>query len=192
MAGHSFGAVTSLSVGGAEINVEQALAYCETHNGDGCSFFKDDLTTEGAIIGAPDPRVVALASLAPGAWFLFGDNGENLQNTVPALMIGATQDTVLEYETEFLPTAERVASPKRVITLTDAVHWGFSDMCLLVPVFEDCQGEESGYMNPDRTMSLTQFATTMHLGWYLTGDAAYAPELWENWTGEDFQVQSSD
>ncbi len=191
VAGHSFGAVTSLSVGGAEINVEQALAYCETHNGDGCSFFKDDLTTEGAIIGAPDPRVVALASLAPGAWFLFGDNGENLQNTVPALMIGATQDTVLEYETEFLPTAERVASPKRVITLTDAGHWGFSDMCLLVPVFEDCQGEESGYMNPDRTMSLTQFATTMHLGWYLTGDAAYAPELWENWTGEDFQVQSS-
>ena len=192
VAGHSFGAVTSLTVGGAEIDVEQAVDYCRTHNGDGCSFFKEDLATEGALVGDPDPRVVALASLAPGAWFLFGPDGENLQNTVPALMIGATQDTVLEYETEFLPTAERVAAPKRVVTLREAGHWGFSDMCALVPVFEDCQGAESGYMDPARTMSLTQFATTLHLGWYLTHDPAYAPELWEEWTGGDFDVVSSE
>lgn len=192
VAGHSFGAVTSLSVGGAEINVDQAVAYCENNGGDGCGFFKEDLSTEGAIVGAPDARVVALASLAPGAFFLFGEDGENLQNTVPALMIGATQDTVLDYQTEFLPTAERVASPKKVITLTDAGHWGFSDMCLLVGVFEDCQGESAGYMDPNRTMSVSQWAATMHLGWYLTEDPAYAPELWAGWGDSDVQVEISD
>lgn len=192
VAGHSFGAVTSLAVGGAEIDVEQALDYCEAEDGPGCGYFRADLSIEGALVGAADPRVTALASLAPGVWFLFGEDGENLQDTVPALLIGATQDTVLEYETEFLPTAERVGGPKKVVTLTDAGHWGFSDMCLLVPVFEDCQGTEAGYMDPDRTMSLTQYATTMHLGWYLTQDPAYAPALWADWTGEDFQVEITD
>lgn len=136
MMGHSFGAFTSLVVGGGALDVEAGLDWCARESPPGCSFFGE---VEGLDISdaKPDPRAIASIAISPGGWYAFGDTG--LETTVPTLAIAGDGDEDLPYTSEARPTMERL--PRATLaTIHDTGHWAVTDLCMLIPTLVDCAG----------------------------------------------------
>lgn len=163
--GHSFGAWTALVVAGGALDAAGFEAACaaEPPPGLACGFFEDaaldpDLVAELAV---PDPRAEVAVALAPGAWYAFGPDGEGLDGVRGALVVGGTEDGDLPWDRDGAPTFEALGSPKGLALLEGAGHWGFTDLCSLLPV-ADCAGAAGGYLDPARTQALTR---TVVLAW---------------------------
>jgi predicted dienelactone hydrolase len=181
MMGHSFGAFTALIIGGGVIDLAYGLSYCETFSGAFCEFV-DGLEVDQSQLPEADPRAQLIVPLAPGGWYAFGEDGVGLSEAVPSVVLAGDRDSDLPYTSEAKPVMDALASPHRGVTLHGAGHWGFSDLCAIVP-FDDCAGAEDGFMEPERTQYITRTIVTAAVGESLTGNSDYLswlePEMWE-------------
>ena len=160
--GHSFGAWTSLVVGGGEVDPDELYDHCSTTYEVGCGFFDlSDLEALGTMSQAvPDPRASVAVALAPGFTYTFGADGSGLATNVPTLVMGGDLDGDLPYEQEIRPVYEKLPESASLATLVNAAHFGFSDMCEVVPFFDECEGEDAGFMAIDRVHAITNTLTT--------------------------------
>lgn len=119
--GHSFGGFTSFAMAagfGADPPEEVASEL-----------------PDGFVPLPPDPRVDAIAPLAPASsWF--GD-GELAAISVPALIMGGTDDTTTPIETENVRPFELMPGTVFRADLEGAVHFSFSNSCNLIQAMRD-------------------------------------------------------
>ncbi|MCB9675759.1 MAG: hypothetical protein H6737_11615 [Alphaproteobacteria bacterium] len=170
MLGHSFGAWTSLVLGGGVLDVEQGIAYCEAMDPAGCGIV-GAIELDGPP-PAPDPRITATMLLAPGGWYSFSDLG----GVGPALVVSGSRDGDLPFEEEQRPTFDALGTPRTLMVLENGGHFGFTDGCALVPL-ADCAGADDGYMEPLRMQALTKTVVTAFAGVELLGEPRYAAWL---------------
>lgn len=166
MIGHSFGAWTALAVAGGRLDLDGFEAACAAGAGPACAFFDGqtfdrDAATRWAVA---DPRATVAVMLAPGGWYAFGRDGSGLRTVATPLVIGGTRDGDLPYAREIRPTYDALGAPKVLATLEGAGHWGFTDLCGLLPV-EDCAGAAGGFLDPADTRRITQ---TLAVAWVRT------------------------
>lgn len=145
MMGHSFGALTSLVVGGGAVDMSHVGEMCSSGEVQSmaCNFVGD--IDPGVIVGTEgaDPRAALIVPLSPGVWYGFGRAGEGLASTVPSLILGGTADDTLGYEEEVRPTHAAMGAHKTLATFEGAGHFLFSDICLIAPfVTDECEGGE--------------------------------------------------
>jgi hypothetical protein len=110
---------------------------------------------------SPDERVVASAALAPGGAYTFVDGSlETLENV---LVMGGQRDGDMPYDSEIRPAFDLLGSGATLVTLARSGHWAFTDLCELLDVFDDCQGEDSNYMDAGVVQATTNTLVTAHL-----------------------------
>ena len=178
MLGHSFGGWTTVAVAGGLVDPAHADSWCAEHDDAACGFLGDLAAVDDLSQAAPDPRVVASVALAPGAWYTFGADG--LQDIATPLILGGDRDGDMPYEEEILPLFEHISAPdKALLTLHGAGHWGFTDLCttLQVDAFDDCQGAEGGFLNPETSAAITVEATTAWFQVHLANEPRAAGSL---------------
>lgn len=171
--GHSFGAWTSLVVGGGQLNADAFEAACAADAGPACDFFDGQTFDRDAAAqyAVADDRAEVVVALAPGAAYAFGPTG--LTTVRQPLVLAGTRDGDLPWDEEGVGVWEGLAPPKRLALLEGAGHWGFTDLCRIAPV-ADCAGEAGGYMAPERTQALTQRYTLAHVRVWLGSEADLA------------------
>ncbi len=174
MVGHSFGAWTALVVGGGRVDKDALLAWCAVNDDPGCGFFDtaDLQELEDLEQAAPDPRAAVAVALAPGLAYSFGADG--LSDNVPTLVQGGDRDGDMPYEREIRPVYEALPASAALVTLHDAAHFGFSDLCSALPLGGECAGAEEGYMEIPRVHALSRTLTT-----------AWIRARWRGETGEE-------
>lgn len=143
MMGHSFGALTSLVVGGGTVDLSHVADLCGSGEvgGQACRYIDDIDAT--AMVGTQeaDPRAELIVPLSPGVWYGFGRRGEGLATTAPSLVLGGTFDETLGYEEEIRPSFEAMGPHKTLASFEGAGHYVFSDICLIAPFFSrECEG----------------------------------------------------
>lgn len=170
MVGHSFGAWTALAVGGGVLDGAGFEQVCATEDRAACAFFEGQHFDVDAanLYAKPDPRATVTVMLAPGAWYAFSPDGSGLAGVRAPLVLGGTKDGDMPYEAEAVGTYEALGAPKALGSLQGAGHWGFSNMCDLLPL-EDCAGVEGGFMDPARVRALVDSRTLAHLRVNLLG-----------------------
>lgn len=176
--GHSFGAITSMILVGAELDGQSMVDYCETRGGWLCSLVEDIdpalLTTE--IVG--DPRAQWPVAMSPGLWYAFGLEGEGLAPVDEILMLGGTLDDIFDYTEHIHPTYDYSSGPKALGTLEGAGHFAFSDVCEVAYLFlPECDTEGEGYIPIAQAHTITQVLVTAWVGLHIKGDERYAPWL---------------
>jgi predicted dienelactone hydrolase len=141
MMGHSFGAWTSLVVGGGALDLPAAAAWCAETPTHGCAFFDlAGVTDVGAAV--PDPRARGVVALAAGGFYTFGDDG--LRGVVEPVLVAGRLDGDLPYDTELRPTYNALGDGV-LVSLARTGHWSFTDLCPLMAFLDDCGGEEDGF-----------------------------------------------
>jgi predicted dienelactone hydrolase len=89
---------------------------------------------------------------------------------------------VLEYDTEIRPSWQHMAAPKTLVTVADAGHYAFSDICALAPFFTDeCDGPEAGWADIAWVQQLTRTTVLAHIQVELLGEeraAEYRASAW--------------
>ncbi len=180
--GHSFGALTTLFLGGGTVDLDAVKAYCHDHSSIACDYVDELDSSMLGNNGMTDDRITAIVPYAPGVWYAFGEHGEGLADTVEPFVFLADQDTVLRYPTEGLPTYEALGAPKRAAIFHNAGHYAFSDICALAAaLFGECT--ETGWIDIDIAHARTNTLTMAWLQARVRGDtqmeAFLTPEHWE-------------
>ncbi len=162
MSGHSFGGWTTVAVAGGRFDPDFFAAHCAATSDAACDFIGDLSAIPDVDVPSPDPRVVASAAMAPGAWYAFGEEG--LRDVARPLVLGGSLDADMPYEEEIRALFEHLGPDRALLTIEGAGHWGFSDLCetLGLDVFEDCAGEAGGFADPTVTADITKEAVTAH------------------------------
>jgi predicted dienelactone hydrolase len=140
MAGHSFGAYTTLVVAGATLDVAASQAWCATNGGWLCDEVNDFTIANPDVTVADwtDDRVTAAVTMAPAGYEVLVGGLSNV--TVPHLSWGGSLDELTPVEEQVRPLWEGVgSSPKYLAVLEGAGHFTFSDACNFLPIFEDCK-----------------------------------------------------
>ena len=154
--GHSFGAITVMSLGGGSWYPQGVSDWCAENGGLPCWYFEDIDPNELSAHGGPDPRVLATVPMAPGMAYAFTPDDAGLPSVARPLVLGATRDTILGYEREVLPVYDGLTGPRALATFHDAGHYAFSDLCTLAPFFADeCAEADDGFID----LALAQEAT---------------------------------
>lgn len=187
MMGHSFGAWTSMVVGGGALSLQSLVDYCaQGHDTVACDYLSDVQDESGTLDDAADPRVRTTLPLAPGVWYGFGDHGEGLASVIDPFVLGGDHDTVLDYDAEILPTYAAMSTPKQLGTLADAGHYAFSDICLIAaPLFEDCDEEAGGFINMERAHFITRAVVTAKLDSAMLGITEAEAWLQPEWAEQN-------
>ena len=190
--GHSFGALTSMMVGGGVIDLEGLRARCQTNGGRLCGSL-DELTE--VLISRhrmTDDRAVVTVPMAPGMWYAFGPDGTTapgLSRVRYPLVLGGDADPVLRYTEETLPTYENMDSPKTLVTFSGAGHYAFSNMCDFIPFFtNECEGVTSGWADVERVQRLSRTVTLAHLRVHMLSDDRDLPFLAQEWLQDEEDV----
>ena len=185
MVGHSFGAFTSLIVGGGQVNIEGAHARCDLGGGRLCTEVRQ-ITNEDVdahVMG--DERAVVTVPMSPGIWYAFGDDGltaPGLEMVRNPMVLAGDLDEVLRYSSEERPTYESMASGKVLATFHGAGHYGFSDICALAPFLSDeCSGSNDGWMEVADVQRISRTITLSHIRRHLLGETRDEPWLAQNW-----------
>ena len=179
MMGHSFGALTSLVVGGGTVDFSHIGEMCGSGAVDSmaCDFI-DDIDPDG-IVGTEeaDPRAELMVPMSPGVWYGFGREGEGLATAVPALLRGGTFDSTLPYESEVLPTFGSMSAPRTLATFEGAGHFVFSDICLIAPfITQECEGGD-GWIELAPAQDVTRGLVTAWMDVHFLGETRSAPWL---------------
>jgi len=174
MVGHSFGALTSMMVGGGVLDVEGLVMRCSYGGGRLCGSL-DVLTNEMlADHRMTDPRAVVTVPMAPGMWYAFGSDGisaPGLQSVRHPLVLGGDADGVLDYNQEIYPSFEYMSSPKVLVNFHDTGHYAFSNMCDLAPFFtSECDGVEGGWSDVAEIQRLSRTIVLAHIRGWMKGD----------------------
>jgi predicted dienelactone hydrolase len=168
-------------VGGGQIDKDALLAWCANNDDPGCGFFDTAEVEALEDLGqaAPDPRAAVAVALAPGLAYSFGVDG--LQGNVPTLVQGGDRDSDMPYEREIRPVFEALPDDAHLVTLHDAAHFGFSDLCTALPLGGECAGAEEGYMEIDRVHALSRTLTTAWIRARWRGESSEEAYLGADW-----------
>ena len=177
MMGHSFGGFTTLVVAGGALQYEGVLEYCEDNSSQACRYIDDIDPAEVVNHGQGDDRVIASVPMSPGLWYAFGIDGSGLEVLSDVMVLGGDRDQVLSYDGEIRPVYDHLGAPRTLGTFRDAGHYAFSDICNLIPLFDDCDGAEGGWIDFDQAHLITQTIVTAYFGVHVAGDDRYAPWL---------------
>jgi len=186
--GHSFGAFTSMIVGGGELDIDGVVDRCETSGGSLCGII-DELTDELlASHRMTDPRAVVTVPLAPGVWYAFGPDGVSapgLESVRQPLVLGGDADPVLDYGEEIHPCYENMASPKTFVNFHDAGHYAFSNMCDLAPfITDECDGVDGGWSDVAEVQRLSRTIVLAHIRQQMTGEVLDQPYTAAEWLSD--------
>ncbi len=149
--GHSFGGEVALQVGGARFNlVEWNEKFCVRHPGDpndpfgDCQTYADHFVEMARLAGLEsvpeglwpdwrDPRVDAIAPLAPGgAAYFIGGGLDNVQ--LPVLLLIASTDSLVGAGIEYAQLYEALpSSHKSRVVFENADHFIFINECSANP-----------------------------------------------------------
>ncbi len=170
--GHSFGAFTALIVAGADSDPSAALAACEA--GDPSDIFCPYIVhwpPDAIIAVAPPPGLRAAVSLAPAGASAFGAHGLD-GVSVPTLLFGGSRDETAPMDIEIRPIYDRLPSPRALAEITDATHFGFTDVCTIGGMDEalpDLCGDPQALAHTE-VFRLTNAVTVAWLWWTLLDD----------------------
>lgn len=178
MVGHSFGALTTLIVGGGRVDLDHFRATCAEQGGGVCGFVDPDAMVDSLVAERtiPDDRFAVTAALAPGGAYAFGPDGAGLAAVVRPLILAGALDGDLPWEREGRPVFDALGPPRALGLFPRAAHWAFTELCALAP-FDDCAGEAGGFTEPAIVQATTSRLVTAHLGLHLRGDDRYADDL---------------
>ena len=140
MSGHSFGAFTTLALTGATIEVATSLDYCGGSHDWLCGGLEDYAAKHPEVtqIDLSDSRATLGIPMAPAGYELLLGGLPSI--TVPELVWGGTMDTLTPVDTQVRPIWEAAGGEPAVLALIEeAGHYTFSDACLLLPIFDDCE-----------------------------------------------------
>jgi predicted dienelactone hydrolase len=182
VAGHSFGAFTSLVVGGVQIDVDGARARCDA--GDdlkgACGVVE---TLEGPLHDARPASlagVKAAIALSPAVWGLFGESG-SAKADMPIFIASGTQDTVTPQAEHANQIYAALPSPKAHAVFPNAGHYAFSNFCdipdietLTKGVIAEC-GE--GWIGHQEAMRMTAEMTILWLDAWVSDNPEALEEL---------------
>ena len=157
--GHSFGGWTSLMVAGATVDVVAADEGCAGNGAIWCDVYHSWRADnpEDVVGDLSDPRAWASVPMSPGGLEVMGEGLANID--IPILIMGGTKDDLTPWDTQVAPMYDLLtASPRALAGVVDAGHYTPSDVCSFLPIFDDCVGEEGGWIDPDHGKAL--FSTT--------------------------------
>ena len=102
----------------------------------------------------------------------------------------STADSVLAYETEALPTYEKLSSPKGMVVYQGVGHYGFTHVCMLASfLFEECN-EDANYPPMEEVHASSKVIATAYIGYILKQDARYLPWLEQTkWADQDVTIE---
>jgi predicted dienelactone hydrolase len=192
--GHSFGALTSLVVGGGRPDVGAAVAYCQTNDEpQACDIVTEEMAAQLDQHGAADDRVVATVAMSPFAWYAFEGQGDGLDSVRQPLVLGGGRDSVTPYDTEIQPVFDALAAPKTLMAFPDAAHYSFSDICFLAPLlFPECD-PEAGFADLETVQRQSNLLVTAYLKVHLEGDDRFeewlSEGLWDGIDGVDYTIR---
>jgi predicted dienelactone hydrolase len=176
--GHSFGAVTTLVVGGGAPDWQGVIDFCAERDVFVCDYMAEGLGPEDAEgHGTVDERATVTVPMSPGVWYAFGPEGANLAGVRQPLVLGGDRDQILSFEDEIRPVYEALASPKRFAVFADAGHYAFSNICDLAPFFADDCAEDEGWIDIALAQEISRVIVTAHLDLHLRGKAEAAAFL---------------
>ena len=142
--GHSFGSHTAMVLGGGQLDYQGLSLYCEEFPSQRACRYVGRLELEDlSIYGGADSRVSMTIPISPGLWYTFGRYGEGLGSVVNPLLIAGSEDSVLGYETETIPTFDAMDSPKTLVTMNATGHYGMTNICDIASFFTDECTEEN-------------------------------------------------
>jgi predicted dienelactone hydrolase len=162
--GHSFGAVTTLELGGGEPDWQGVIDFCTEHDVFVCDYLSEGLEpgmAEGH--GTVDERVKVTVPMSPGVWYAFGADGANLAGVRQPLVLGGDRDQILDYQDEIRPVWDALGAPRRMGTLAEAGHYAFSNICDLAPFWADDCDDEGGWIEMETAHAITRTVVTAHL-----------------------------
>lgn len=139
MAGHSYGAHTTLVLAGARLDPTALRAACAAESGALLCDAVDDTLTEQVVDGFAEPRLTAALALTPAGRVGFGATGLSSVG-VPVLVQGGSLDTLATPDGEVTPIFEALPAARGLAMITGAGHFSFTDICALY----DLLGGESG------------------------------------------------
>jgi predicted dienelactone hydrolase len=140
VSGHSFGGYTTLSVGGARLDLRQLREECaETPLQQSCFWVtrQNEVAEARALAAVPegqwpattDPRIKAIAPLAPLSGELFGE-ALGSEITLPTLFIVGSEDAATPAESNTYPIYRTLKSNfKAMVVLENAGHYVFVEKC---------------------------------------------------------------
>lgn len=171
--GHSFGAINTLMIAGAEDDLPGLTDWCAENDGNACQYI-DRIDFDAADdTDFADDRVMAAVAMSPGAWYAFGPDGGGLASLPPTMVLGGTEDDTLSWETEIAPTFEALTPTRYLAELDGAGHYGpFSDLCRVLLTRDDCLGSEGGFLDPDDGKAIVHPLVTAFLRKHVAGEAA--------------------
>ena len=163
--GHSFGAFTSLVLGGGRWSSTAVAPWCAEHPEASLPCQYLDGVSDELIAGvrSVDPRVRVTVAMAPGIWYGFGEDGEGLSDVVRPLLFGSRQDNVLPYQREVVPTYDRLSGDRALVSFDRAKHYApYSNLCEFLPAFSDACAGAPEWVDPLEAQRVTQ---TLALAW---------------------------
>lgn len=125
--GHSFGAFTSLVVGGANYDKAAADALaCGDEASDACTFMRDADVQAAMDAGFRDERVKAIGLLAPATMGVLDPGGVE----VPTMMLTGDRDQTTRHESASVPIWAGLHHPSDLwVRFADAGHFSFITVC---------------------------------------------------------------
>ena len=181
--GHSLGSHTVMSLGGATYDYDGFMGFCEENPNDRACKIGSDISRETMeSFGSNDERVYATIPMSPGLWYTFGDGLSTLRS--PFFVTGK-MDHVLNYEQEAIPTMERAPSAPE-LHYPNTGHYGFTEMCTLIPAFsEECTDTSGQYTEPEFLLASMQAVVLAHIKGYIEQEESYTDWIFEQEWAED-------
>lgn len=130
VSGHSFGAVTTLAIAGANFALDDVIAGCELDEVDPdiCAMFDNPDYVEVFRDGFYDDRVDVAIPQAPGGYVAFQDGLADIE--IPTLLFTGGMDRTLPPRQEGDPIWAAMTGPQHLrVDLPMAGHFTFSNMC---------------------------------------------------------------
>lgn len=169
VAGHSFGAYTSLVVAGGRLDLEGLAASCD-QGGFLCGAdeaYRDAFPDGDGDLS--DPRAWAAIPMTPVA--LPGVALEEVRT--PTYVIGGLEDTLTTWDEQVYPTyAGLDTAPRYLAGLADTGHYSFTDFCALNPSWNGC---EDSALDLATVHELTRSTALAFLGSQLDEGAGWEP-----------------
>ena len=157
------------------------VSFCSEHPNERACQYLEGLDLEDVENhGTADDRVIAVVPMSPGLWYTFGAEGDGLSYVDNSLSIAGTADSVLGYDSEALPTFQQTGSPKYLATFENTGHYGFTNICDLIPIFTD-ECTEEGWADIMEVQEKSNILVTAFVDHHLKGEALrteLSPEFW--------------
>lgn len=179
MAGHSFGAITTMMTAGASFDLNELIARCESGDLSGryCELLEDTSQYAAYEAGFYDDRIKVFIPMTPGGATVFQEGFADINS--PVLMFTGEMDASLENIDEGDPIWGWMDGPNQVrANLYTAGHFTFSNMCdilgFIEMVFEDgC--DTTRFIEPSLAYHIINHYSMAFLRLHLFAESEYAP-----------------